>query len=214
MQRWQRWALGFGGWFGQQQFALLASAFLLLVLAGSTVGSMQTRAVFTAVAVNSTTLEAGTVIIGASASHAFLNASAMLPGEATSAPITMANTGTLDFRYSISTTATDPDGKALASQLRLTIKADVPDCTSAAIDTAGTPLYDGPVASVADGITKNSVLGNPRLGEDPGDRRLNSSLNETLCFRVMLPPETGGAFQAAGATVAFVFDAEQFGNNP
>ena len=37
---------------------------------------------------------------------------------------------------------------------------------------------------------------------------------ETLCFQVVLPPNTDRQFMAASTTVAFVFAAEQIAHTP
>ena len=134
----------------------------------------------------------------------------MAPGDQVTNPLVVTNAGSLQLRYAISGSATNADGKGLKDQLVLTIKTI--DAT-----TPGTPCdnFDGTQLYSADlDGTTGALVGDPAQGDDTGDRTLNASAGETLCFRVSLPSSTGNAFQNAATTGTFTFDAEQTANNP
>ena len=134
----------------------------------------------------------------------------MAPGDVVYGGLQVSNSGSLELRYAMSTTA---DGASiLDEQLDLTI--DV--VTGAGVDTVwytdddvvGTADIFGP-----DGALSSAVIGNPATGADAGDRTLAASANERLRFKVTLPSSTDNSYQGTICTVAFVFDAEQTANN-
>lgn len=144
-------------------------------------------------------------VLPASAAVSF---SGMAPGDRVTAPIRVRNDGTLPYRYSVTSTATNADSKALAGQLDLTIKVGVTSCSDRGFAIDGTVLY-GPakLGSVA-GV---DVIGDPTQGFQMGDRTLDATDGEALCLQVVLPPRTRNAFQGASTTATFTFDAEQDG---
>ncbi|MGD0248044.1 MAG: hypothetical protein ABSB75_03225 [Candidatus Limnocylindrales bacterium] len=115
------------------------------------------------------------------------------------------NAGTAQLRYAITGIATDADGKHLYQVLTITIRTLGTNC--ATFD--GTSLFSGTV-----GIATTNLVGDPTQGGQVGDRTLNASANETLCFRATLPLGTGNGYQGATTTMIFTFDAEQTANNP
>jgi hypothetical protein len=102
----------------------------------------------------------------------------------------------------MTTSATDPDGKALRDLMTLVIKISGTSC--AAFD--GTTLYSGVIASAA--------LGNPGVGQQTGDRQLAAAASEQLCFRAAMPTSATNAYQQAATTATFTFAAEQTAHNP
>src|SRR4030042_1003537 len=150
----------------------------------------------------------GTVDISTNVTTALVTYSGMAPGDQVTNPITVTNAGTLQLRYAVTSTTTE---NVLAAQLDLTIKTGVTTCTNAGFDTDGTAIY-GPadLGSVAD----TDVIGDPAQGADTGDRTLNASANETLCFNVELPSSTGDGYQGLDTTATLAFQAEQTSSNP
>lgn len=131
----------------------------------------------------------------------------MIPGDQVTAPITVSNSGTLEFRYSMTST-TDED--TLASELVMTVKSDVTSCTDATWQADGTVLYSGVLGST----TTANVMGDNTTGAQAGDRVLASSAAEELCFNVSLPAAATNAVAGLASTAIFTFDAEQTANNP
>ena len=164
-------------------------------------------ALFTASAtVGNNTFTTGSVIISTSPTSALVTFSNMAPGDQVTAPLTVTNDGTLAMRYAMTSTLTNDDNKGLRSQLQLTIKSGVSDCSNAGFAASGTSLYGGALYG--------ALLGDPSTGQQSGDRSLAASANEVLCFNVALPLATGNAFQNAATTGTFSFVAEQTANNP
>jgi predicted ribosomally synthesized peptide with SipW-like signal peptide len=177
----------------------------------SAMSGMGGLAVFTDQAANdANTFTTGTVDISTSPASAFITFSNMAPGDSTTQSLVVSNAGTLQLRYAISSSATNTDGKGLKDQLVLTIKTiDVTTPATPCDNFDGTQLYTGDL----DGTT-GALVGSNTQGQQAGDRTLNASSNETLCFRVALPLSTGNAYQNATTTATFTFDAEQTINNP
>lgn len=175
----------------------------LALMGGSVLAVGGSLAVFTSTdAAGSNAFTSGTVVIGVSPGTALLTAGNMLPGDVVAGTLAVSNTGTAQLRYAMTTATTNVDGKALASQLVLTVKSFGTNC--ATFD--GTTLYTGSLASGA--------FGSPTQGAQAGDRTLNAVTNENLCFEASLPLSTGNAYQAATTTATFTFTAEQTANNP
>jgi len=139
-----------------------------------------------------------------------LSTAGMVPGDSVTDDVVVENDGSVQLRYALSTTSTNPDAKALRDVLTLTVKE--PD-----VSTPGTPCNDFDGASVLAATVlgaSGAGFGSPAVGAQAGDRVLAAAANETLCFRVTLPSGTGNAYQAATTTTTFTFDAEQTPNNP
>lgn len=175
---------------------LLAATLGLTVLTlGAGVFSL---AIFTDTAASTGSFASGTVDITSSPAVAF-TVSNMLPGDSNTQPLTIANAGSAQFRYAMTTTATT----ALGTALQLTVKTLGTGCAT----------FDG--TSVLAATTLNGALiGDTTPGDDTGDRVLNGATNEVLCFRVSLPGGTLNAIQGLTSAVTFTFDAEQVANNP
>jgi hypothetical protein len=172
---------------------------LVLGLSAVSLGAgMFSLAVFTDTAASTGTFASGTIDIATTPAVAF-TVGAMVPGDATTQALTIANSGTAQLRYSLTTTATNTLGDALT----LTIRTLGTSC--AAFD--GTSVL---AATTLDG----AALGSPTQGPDSGDRTLAAAASEVLCFRVSLPLATSNGLQGASSSATFTFDAEQTANNP
>ena len=171
--------------------------------------SLGVLALFTDTAsVPGNTFSTGTVDISTAPSSALVTFSGMAPGDQVTNPITVTNAGTLQLRYAATSTTTE---NTLAAQLDLTIKSGVTTCSNAGFGVDGSVVYaTGDLGST----TGVNVIGNPAQGSQAGDRTLNASANEVLCFNVGLPSSTGNAFQGLSTTATFAFQAEQTANNP
>ena len=139
-----------------------------------------------------------------------LSMAGMVPGDTITDDVVVENDGSVQLRYALSTTSTNPDTKGLRDVLTLAVRE---------IDTTtpGTPCndFDGVVVLAGTVLGASGAgFGNPAVGPQAGDRTLNAAANETLCFRVTLPSGTGNAYQGATTTTTFTFDAEQTANNP
>lgn len=149
------------------------------------------------------TVSSGSVLISDGPDSAFLSVSNMAPGDNTVASLQVDNQGSLQLRYALTTSATNDDGKGLANQLLLAIRVEtVNGC--AALD--GDLLYSGSLSAAA--------FGSLAQGAQAGDRVLDASASETLCFRLELPIGSDNTYQGASTTATFTLTAEQTANNP
>jgi spore coat-associated protein N len=149
----------------------------------------------------------GTLDLVATPATAVVTAGAMAPGDQVTAELDALNNGTLELRYSATSTTTED---TLASELVLTVKSGVTTCDDANWGTDGTVLYSGVLGTT--GTTP--LFGNPVQGADAGDRVLAAGANEPLCFNVTLPLAATNAAQGLTSIATFTFDAEQTANNP
>jgi hypothetical protein len=154
-------------------------------------------AIFTDTAASTGTFTSGTIDITTSPTVAF-TVGAMMPGDASTQALTIANAGTGAMRYSLTTVATNTLGAALT----LTVKTQGTNCTA----------FDGTTVLAATTLN-GAAIGSPTQGADTGDRVLAAATNEVLCFRVSLPLATANALQGISSAVTFTFNAEQTANN-
>jgi spore coat-associated protein N len=169
-------------------------------------------ALFTDTAVvDANAFTSGTVIITTEPTTVAVTFSNMAPGDKMTAPIVISNTGTLPLRYAVTSTATHTDTKSLMTQLDLTIKSGVTDCTNSGFATDGTSVY---AAADLGSVAGLNIVGDPTVGNQTGDRTLAAAANETLCFNVVLPQDSDNTYQGATTTATFTFAAEQTTNNP
>jgi predicted ribosomally synthesized peptide with SipW-like signal peptide len=179
-----------------------------------TAGTMLSMALFTDQETDDNTFTTGTIVLDSTKIAALtLTTSALMPGDAIRSPVTVENDGTAQLRYAVSQTSTT-DGKDLYDSLMLTIKTQ--DTGAGAYGTDGDYCDDANGtslrASAAMGASGN-LVGDPAQGSDSGDRTLNASANEVLCFYVTLDIGTPDSMQGATTTTTFTFDAEQTANN-
>lgn len=131
---------------------------------------------------------------------------AMNPGDQFTAPLTVANAGSLDLRYAMVSTTTE---NVAAAELVLTIKTGVTTCDDTDWTTDGTQIYSGVLGTTGG----TAVLGSTAQGAQAGDRALAVSANEVLCFNVTLPTAAPNTVQGLTTTATFAFEAEQTVNN-
>ena len=155
-------------------------------------------AIFTSTAASTGTFAAGTVIITSNPAVVFTVAG-MMPGDTNTQALTIANTGSAQSRYAMTTVATN----TLGTTLTLTVKTLGTSCA----------VFDG-TSVLAATILNGAAIGDPTQGAQAGDRTLAGVSNEVLCFRVSLPLATGNALQGISSAVTFTFAAEQTANNP
>lgn len=157
----------------------------------------------------SNTFTAGTVDIAASPASAIVTYDGMAPGATTTGAVTVTNSGSLELRYALASSATDTDSKGLKDQLVLTVKSvDATTPASPCDNFDGTQLYSGDLDSAA-----GKLVGDAAQGAQSGDRVLAAGDGETLCLRVSMPAESGNAYQGATTTATFSFAAEQTADN-
>jgi spore coat-associated protein N len=124
------------------------------------------------------TFTTGTIVIDDSPDSAFITYAVMAPGDSAIQALTIQNNGTLEFRYAMTTSATNADAKALRDELDLTIRTKTASpCSS----------EDGAILYGADGVLANGSFGNHAQGADTDDRVLAASGSEIFCFKVELP---------------------------
>jgi hypothetical protein len=165
-----------------------------------------THAVFSDTqAVTGNTFSTGSVDISTSPTSALVTFTAMTPGDKVTAPLTVSNAGTMQLRYAMSTSISG--STTLSDGLTLQIKTGVTTCTNAGFGTDGTSIYGS-------GTLTAGAIGSNAQGSQAGDRTLNASANEVLCFQVALPSSAGSSLQGLSTTATFTFDAEQTANNP
>jgi camelysin-like metallo-endopeptidase len=155
-------------------------------------------AIFTDTAASTGTFATGTIDITSSPAVAF-TVSNMMPGDNNTQALTIANAGSAQLRYALTTAATN----VLGSTLTLTVKTLGTNCAT----------FDGAVVLAATTLD-GALIGSNAPGAQAGDRVLAAATSEVLCFRVGLPWGTGNALQGTNSAVTFTFDAEQTANNP
>ena len=198
--------------------AKLLALGLTAVTAGTmAIGTMLSGALFTDQQTDSSTFTTGTIALDPTKIAAMdLTSAAMMPGDTKTSSVEVKDIGTAQLRYAISQTSTNADTKALRDSLTLVVKtADTGGGTDFATDgdycddATGTTLH----SSAALGATSN-LVGDPTQGAQTGDRTLNASASEVLCFYVSLAISAPNSSQGATTTTTFTFNAEQTANNP
>ena len=170
---------------------LLSLVIITLVASSVTVGAM---ALWTDTETSSAnTFTAGTIDLAlANGTPLPFGVTAMAPGDSVTGTIDVTNSGTLEFRYAMTTTG---DGSSILDEQL--------DCE---IKVGAVTLYSGKLSSAA--------IGDPAQGAQAGDRTLVPTGSETLTFTVSMPIDTGDGYQGTTCSVDFVFAAEQTSNNP
>ena len=179
-----------------------------VVLAVALIGAI---ALFTDQATNpGNTFSTGTVDLTIDPTIAMFTVSNMAPGDVQYDGIQLTNSGTLDLRYAMTTTA---DGNStLDGQLTLTIDVVDDDGVDNTWYTSDDVVHE---ANIYDGVLSSAEIGDAAQGNQTGDRILVATTgSERFRFTVELPIDTGNSFQNTTCTVAFVFDAEQTIHNP
>jgi VCBS repeat-containing protein len=152
---------------------------------------------------------AGTVVLasGNGAATFTVSNTQLAPGTTKYGTVQIDNSGSLQYRYAMSSASTQT--KALGDHLQLKVVsiATGATCDSAAV-SSGTALYSGALSGAA--------FGSKAAGANPGDRTLNAGASEVLCMQMSFVD--GGAvvdnaFQGGTDSTTLTFDAEQTLNN-
>ena len=171
---------------------------LLMATTVATVGAgAMSLAVFTDSQASSGSWSAGTIVLGVSPSTSF-TATDILPGDTGSQTITVSDTGTGALRYAMTSSSDNSDGKGLADQMTLLVRAG----TCAA---PGATVYTGSLSAAA--------FGDPTQGAQSGDRTVAAGASDSLCFTWTFPLASGNAYKSAATAATFTFAAEQTANN-
>jgi hypothetical protein len=176
-------------------YRFLLSALLLIVVESGQAPHTTLATLSTTVGAAANGFSAGTVHIADSlGAGTTLSMSDLVAGDNFDTDLIVANGGTLDVRYALTTTISG--SAALADELQLTVRTRT---TNPCASRDGSTLYSGDLSAAA--------LGDPAHGAQAGDRVLASSTNETLCFEIELP--TSATLQGANVGATFHIDAEQ-----
>lgn len=148
---------------------------------------MMSMALFTDDAiVDNNAFTTGTIDLSTSPASALFNVATMMPADATYGQLVVSNDGSAQLRYAMTTSATDPDGKALEDVVTIEIREKAAGTCSA--DFTGTVVLGSTALSAAS-------FGDATAGQDSGDRVLSTGATENLCFMASLPLATGDAYQ-------------------
>ena len=179
-----------------------------VALAATGVAGLATAALFTDsqnVTANSTTT--GTVKLGVAPATAAWTVTGVAPGWSSTYGIQVDNTGSLALRYAVTSSSTNPDTKALATQLDAAVVAAPSTAGCASADYTTSPLYAGKLSGLA--------TGSPAAGPQAGDRQVSANAGEALCVRLSMPKTANdNPFQGATTVTTLTFDAEQVVYNP
>jgi hypothetical protein len=142
-------------------------------------------------------LEVSTIDLNTGSRDATLSARGMVPGDAVTAAVTVANSGRQPVSYGMSHGLVATDGAALSAALVLTIKTSGSSCA----DFDGATLFDGSLAEATFG------------GEGDG-RPLPAATAEILCFRAALPRGADNRLQDGATTITLTFSSTLQAANP
>jgi spore coat-associated protein N len=162
-----------------------------------------TYATFTDSATSASTFTTGTLDLQLNAevddAYAFtsLESSGLKPGDTVYAPLTVANAGSLGYSYSMSSSSTNADSKALRDTLRLGAKLVA---NAAACDSAGAGYLASLTTVMAEGAISAAAI---------SSRSVTAGSSEVLCFKVQLPSTAGDTLQDATTTTTMTFSATQ-----
>lgn len=116
------------------------------------------------------------------------------PGDVFFRPINIANTGSLDFSYTLTTSRATGSGSALADTLQ------VETWETATADTCEVSTYQtGNQVGASSSLTQLSV----------GNSNLVAGTAETLCLRISLPSLSPNSIAGKRATVTFAVASQQ-----
>jgi spore coat-associated protein N len=163
-----------------------------------------TFATFTDSATSTSTFTAGTVdlTVNAQADDAYsftaLESSNLKPGDVIYAPLTVANPGSLSFTYTMASSSTNADSKALKDVMTLGAKKVA---TAGTCDSAGVGYAASVTTVISEGLLSAAAIGTARA--------LAPAASEVLCFKVSLPSGATDAVQAATTITTMTFTATQ-----
>jgi len=136
-----------------------------------------------------------------------------MPGDRATGSLTATNAGSSQLRYAVTGSNTDAT-LAAGMNVRIGLQAGG-SCDFPYHNTDGTTttLADD-TQLFAGALNTAALVGSNAQGAQAGDRTLNASANEVLCFAVVLPSNAANSLQALSNTTTFTFDSEQTANNP
>ena len=177
-----------------------------LLALGSLSGAVwaSTSATFTDTQTAASTFTTGTVDLRLNAdstgAYAFtsLALTGAKPTDVVYAPLTVSNNGTLPYTYTMTSSHTNTDSKALKDVLTLEARLVA---TSGTCDSGGVGFGNSGTTVIASGALKDAAISTPRA--------LASGASEVLCVKVAVPSGTGDAYQGAATTSTFSFAATQ-----
>jgi hypothetical protein len=176
---------------------------LVAMLLGSSLATVgagaMSLAVFTDQASADGSWTTGTIVLGVSPSTVF-SATGIMPGDTGTQVVDVQNAGLSQLRYAM-TTSVDAQTNGLADQMTL----DITDGPVVAGACTGNSVYSGALSG--------GFIGDPTQGFQAGDRTVNASATDSLCFQWTFPKVSGNSYQDSSAGVTFTFDAEQTANN-
>ncbi len=189
---------------GAARFKLLALGITAVSAIAVSAGAMSLALFTDDATVDSNSFQTGTIVISTNPTTALFSVTAMMPGDSASGQLSVSNDGSAELRYSMTTSATDPDSKALAAAVNVEVREKAAGSCSA--DFTGSVVLS---STALDG----AAFGDPTAGQDADDRVLSAAASENLCFRVTLPSGADNSFQGAATVATFTFNAEQTANN-
>jgi hypothetical protein len=189
---------------GREPRRLLKALFKTLLIVAVGAGTIAAAAATTPTR-SRDAFERGSVGISTMPAEKAITFRRMAPGDSVTSAIGVRNVGSRDLRYAVMIFATNPDDRALSSQLALTIKAHVSECTPSGFDVDGTSLYGPDRLGTVDGLV---AWGDSSRRSGAAARALPSGGADVLCLRVTLPSSAGDAVQGARTTATIRFDAQ------
>lgn len=192
----------------------LSRSLLSIGLAASAITLAATGALFTdtqTMAAN--TFATGTVDLNAQeTTDIAANAGNLAPGDTVSGVITVANSGTLEYRYTLTSTTTAPSGTYdLASQIQVTVWDEADEDATSDGTCAATPPTDTLLHKYTGAL--GSQAGTQYFsGETVGTTA--PANQQMLCLQATLPQDSNDNYQGLTTDATFTFDAQQTANNP
>ena len=190
----------------------ILTSLLALAMTVAALAAVTTSALFTETdTVGSNSFSTGSVDLSTNPTTQIVYAASdMAPGDSETGQVTVSNDGSLEYRYSVTSTTTED---ILAAQLDMTIwdEADEATVDQTCDGTApGTTVYAANDLGAKAGV---DVVGDSTQGSQTGDRVLGASGTDVLCFLVELPSSTDDTFEGLTTDATFEFNAEQTANN-
>lgn len=164
-------------------------------------------------AIASSSFVTGSVDISADHPVAVVGETRMAPGDTVFRVIKVVNSGSLQYRYAVVASSTDPDGKRLATQLEVAayLVPSTAQCSPSGV--AGLTAL-GPVRPVlAKAPQVQPLFGDVAKGQQAGDQVMAAVGTELLCLGAHLPGATGNSFGSASTALNLKFVAEQTADN-
>lgn len=149
--------------------------------------------------VNGTAISSGTInlqVNGADAvtGYTSLNITNMVPGNSVAGLLTVTNVGSAPFKYTATSSGTNPDGKNLVSGLVVKVTADTSTSGSGLFKTCAGAAVAGTGTTVPGSLITTSQL-------------LLPAGSKTFCIQLTLSSSASTALQGGTAEIGFTFQA-------